>query len=622
MATNRLTRRQFVVALTLPALLRTSGVGAQTGRTTLSLATAGPGSAFLGFARTVAPVVAKRVPVDLDIRQTNGSNENAELVNSGQVPMATLNLGPGYDAWNGRGQFAGRTLRDIRTVIPMYETPFPTIALKEEGIGALRDLARKRVGVGSAQGPGEVFFRGLADGLGLKPTVVTGSPADLVQKLLAREIDAFWYGAELPSPPFVEIASTASRPGRASESQQHSFLGPTGPMRRRSKSYRENSFRPARCVRPMGVGHGKGRMKMARSFSAAFIGVVAVIFGAAPSSAQNAYITNAASNTVSVIDTATNTVTGLPIPVGILPRGVAVTPDGGKVYVANTGSNTVSVIDTATNSVVGTIPVGNGPTGVAVTPDSSKVYVTNPGTNTVSVIATATNTVVSTIPVGNCVGVAVTPDGSKVYITNLGDGSVSVIDTVTNTVTGLTIPVGIQPFGVAVTPDGSKVYVANEVSASVSVIDTATNAVVGTIPVGNFPIVFPIGVAVTPDGSKVYVTNGASAVSVIDTATNTVVGTIPVGSLPWGVAVTPDGSKVYVANFNDNTVSVIATATNTVVSTVPVGLIPIAFGIFIQPPSANSGKDACKDGGWRKFVSSPGPFQNQGQCVSYIAKQQ
>jgi TRAP transporter TAXI family solute receptor len=204
-----LTRRQFVVALTLPALLRTSGVGAQTGRTTLSLATAGPGSAFLGFARAVAPVVAKRVPVDLDIRQTNGSNENAELVNSGQVPIATLNLGPGYDAWNGRGQFAGRTLRDIRAVIPMYETPFATIALKEEGIGALRDLAHKRVGVGPVQGPGEVFFRGLADGLGLKPTVVTGSPTDLVQKLLAREIDAFWYGAGLPSLPFVEIASKA-----------------------------------------------------------------------------------------------------------------------------------------------------------------------------------------------------------------------------------------------------------------------------------------------------------------------------------------------------------------------------------------------------------------------------
>jgi uncharacterized protein len=197
MATNRLTRRQFVVALTLPALLRTSGVGAQTGRTTLSLATTGPGSAFLGFARAIAPVVAKRVPVDLDIRQTNGSYENAELVKSGQVPIATLN------------PFVRRTLRDIGAVIPMYETPFATIALKEEGIGALRDLAHKRIGVGPAQGPSEVIFRGIANGLGLKPTVVTGSPTDLVQKLLAREIDAFWYGAGLPSPPFVEITSKA-----------------------------------------------------------------------------------------------------------------------------------------------------------------------------------------------------------------------------------------------------------------------------------------------------------------------------------------------------------------------------------------------------------------------------
>ena len=29
-------------------------------------------------------------------------------------------------------------------------------------------------------------------------------------------------------------------------------------------------------------------------------------------------------------------------------------------------------------------------------------------------------------------------------------------------------------------------------------------------------------------------------------------------------------------------------------------------------------KADCKDGGWRNFVSSPGPFKNQGQCVSYF----
>jgi len=43
------------------------------------------------------------------------------------------------------------------------------------------------------------------------------------------------------------------------------------------------------------------------------------------------------------------------------PHGVAVTPDGKKVYVANFDSDSVSVIDTATNKVTVTVPVGTNP---------------------------------------------------------------------------------------------------------------------------------------------------------------------------------------------------------------------------------------------------------------------
>jgi len=38
-----------------------------------------------------------------------------------------------------------------------------------------------------------------------------------------------------------------------------------------------------------------------------------------------------------------------------------------RAYVANFGSNTVSVIDIATNTVVATIPVGVAPSGIAIT---------------------------------------------------------------------------------------------------------------------------------------------------------------------------------------------------------------------------------------------------------------
>ena len=74
-----------------------------------------------------------------------------------------------------------------------------------------------------------------------------------------------------------------------------------------------------------------------------------------------AYVTNAVDNTVSVINTATNTVIGL-ISVGNYPLGIAITPDGARAYVTNAGDNTVSVINTATNTVIGSpISVGNFP---------------------------------------------------------------------------------------------------------------------------------------------------------------------------------------------------------------------------------------------------------------------
>jgi len=67
----------------------------------------------------------------------------------------------------------------------------------------------------------------------------------------------------------------------------------------------------------------------------AFALSLACLFAPASVRAQNAYITNSGDDTVSVIDTTTDTVVGAPIPVGVDPSGVAVTPDGSKVYVVN-----------------------------------------------------------------------------------------------------------------------------------------------------------------------------------------------------------------------------------------------------------------------------------------------
>ncbi len=293
-----------------------------------------------------------------------------------------------------------------------------------------------------------------------------------------------------------------------------------------------------------------------------------------------AYISNVGDGTVSVIDTATNTVVAT-VPVGVSPIGVAVNPAGTFAYVANTTSNNVSVIDTGSNTVVATVPAGSAPYGVAVNPAGTFAYVTNTDTNvnTVSVINTATNTLVATVPVGSGpTGVAVT--GAFAYVANTFSYTVSVINTSTNTVVA-TVPVGSDPKGVAINTTGTFAYVSNYLSNNVSVIDTSSNTVVQTIPVGSAPY----GVAVNPAGTLVYVTNNNSnSVSVINTGNNNVVATVPVGTNPSGVAVNPAGTFAYVANEGTgNIVSVINTATNTVVATVQAGTVPVAFGNFIGP---------------------------------------
>ncbi|MDC8011030.1 beta-propeller fold lactonase family protein [Tahibacter soli] len=185
---------------------------------------------------------------------------------------------------------------------------------------------------------------------------------------------------------------------------------------------------------------------------------------------------------------------------------MALRPDGTRAYVANADNNSVSVIDTATNSVVATIPVGNLPSAVAVRPDGARAYVANFGSDNVSVIDTATNTVTTTIAVGNGPrGVAFRPVGTRAYVTNYGGSAVSAIDTATNTVTA-TIPVGTFLHGVAFRPDGARAYVVSYVAYTVSVI--AIGPQVAALSPGNGPAVG--GTVVTLTGINF---TGATAVN-------------------------------------------------------------------------------------------------------------
>jgi YVTN family beta-propeller protein len=327
-----------------------------------------------------------------------------------------------------------------------------------------------------------------------------------------------------------------------------------------------------------------------------------------------AYITNFASNNVSVIDTAINTVVAT-VPVGSSPFGVAVNFAGTRAYV--TDSTGVSVIDAATNAVIAVIAATGG-RGIAVNQAGTRVYTATvlpfPG---VAVIDAATNTVVTKVVTSDvCWGVAVNPAGTRVYATNEFANTVSVIDTATNSlITAVTV--GLQPQGVVVNPAGTRVYVTNINDHTISVIDTATNTVIATVPSANVDL----GIAVDPTGIRVYVTNSPSNISVLDTATNTIVATPGLGfnSGPQGIAVTPDGKWVYVVNLQSDNVSVIDAATNAMVAIVTVGSRPVAFGQFIGPvapaPSSQAVLENPQPGSFQSGVGLLSGWSCQGPSI-------
>ena len=181
-----------LTALALPAPAQTIAP--------VTLMTAGDGSAFLPYGQGIAAYLASK-GITIEVRKSAGSNENLSAADASATVIGTAFMGSAYDAVNGTGWAAGRKHENLRALFPMYETSFQIAALRRSTIKSLADLDGKKVGVGPAKGPAEVFFQAAAEVAHIKPVIVNGDPAALVKTCdLAGEIDALWQGAVTPIP--------------------------------------------------------------------------------------------------------------------------------------------------------------------------------------------------------------------------------------------------------------------------------------------------------------------------------------------------------------------------------------------------------------------------------------
>ncbi len=321
------------------------------------------------------------------------------------------------------------------------------------------------------------------------------------------------------------------------------------------------------------------------------------------SSHDRVYLSDQTSNTVSVVDPATEKLLGVirlgdPTPGNLSPlykgqllvHGMGFSPDHRTLVVVSVGSNSVAFIDTQTNHVKHIAYVGRAPHEAFFTLDGKEVWVTVRGEDFVQVLDGKTYQPTRRIQVPNGPGMTIfSPDGKYGYVCSSFTPETVVIDTKTHRIAGRIKQA--SPFcpDIAATPDGrqvwftlkdigkTQVFNAKPPFADITVLDTG-------------PITNHVNITRNANGQFAYVTiGGLNEVKVFTTTDHPeLVATIPTGELPHGLWPSGDGTRIYVGLENADAVTAIDTKSNKVVATISSGQSP--QGMVYIPNAVPSGE--------------------------------
>ena len=231
------------------------------------------------------------------------------------------------------------------------------------------------------------------------------------------------------------------------------------------------------------------------------------------------------------------------VPVGFIPTDVTFNNAGSRAYVANQGSQSISVIDVATNSALPTLIVSGDPFKVFVPPGDSILWVAT-NRDSVYAIRLATGGEIARISTASATANGFASRDTLLWVSTRAGGSVMEINTKTYALVR-TITLGGLPQDLVLSSDGQVLYVANE-AGTVQFITLATGSFTSvTLPGGGGAF----GMAQRSSNGLLYVTSsGSGQVHVVDPVTRNVVRTIVASGTPRRVAFNTSGSIGIVAN--------------------------------------------------------------------------
>lgn len=118
----------------------------------VSVGTGAVGGLYYPAGRALCALVNRRAAAEglrCSAEATSGSVYNLDALAKGDEDFAIVQSDVQYDAFNGRGRWAGRPMAQLRAVLSIYPEPVTVVASDASAIAGLDDLKGKRLNIGN-----------------------------------------------------------------------------------------------------------------------------------------------------------------------------------------------------------------------------------------------------------------------------------------------------------------------------------------------------------------------------------------------------------------------------------------------------------------------------------------
>ena len=176
-----------------------------------SVGTASQGGTYFVYGSGWTNMVSEALNVPGGTEVTAGPVQNAALVQTGDLDMAMVTMGPAFDAINGKSALAPGLKHDnIRAIFPMYKTAFHMMTLKSSGIENFDQIPDgATVGFGPVGGTPGTYWPRFFKSLGKEATARHGGAADLANQIQDGLIEVYSWAAGIPFPAFSQVSAQA-----------------------------------------------------------------------------------------------------------------------------------------------------------------------------------------------------------------------------------------------------------------------------------------------------------------------------------------------------------------------------------------------------------------------------